>query len=144
LTVIEMRRRAFIAILGAAVVGWSRAARARQPERVHRVGALFPFSENDPVAQPLVAAFSQALGRLGWIEGKNVRLDYRFAANNPALFSTYAAELVGLSPDVILANTPPAALPLQHQTRAIPIVFYSCSIPSGWAWFRASRSPAAT
>jgi hypothetical protein len=75
--VIEMRRREVIAILGGGVVGSPLAARAQQPERVHRIGALFPFSENDPVAQPLVAAFSLALGRLGWIEGKNVRLDYR-------------------------------------------------------------------
>jgi len=70
-----------------------------------------------------VTAFAQALARLGWIEGKNIRIDYRFAAGDPALFKTYAAELVGLSPDAILATTPPAVAALREQMRTIPIVF---------------------
>jgi putative ABC transport system substrate-binding protein len=108
-----------------------RAIRAQEPGHFHRIGALFPFSENDPVGHPLMAAFSQALERLGWIKGKNVRFEYRFAADSPALFSNYAAELVGLSPDVILANTPPAVLPLQQQRHTIPIVFLFVIDPVG-------------
>jgi putative ABC transport system substrate-binding protein len=75
------------------------------------------------MAQAFLTAFAQALGRYGWAEGKNVRIDYRFAAGDPALFKTYAAELVGLSPDAVLASTGPAAAALRAQTRAIPIVF---------------------
>jgi putative ABC transport system substrate-binding protein len=84
---------------------------------------LIAFPENDPSTQADVTAFARALARLGWIEGKNIRIDYRFAAGDPALFKTYAAELVGLSPDAILAITPPAVAALREQTRTIPIVF---------------------
>ena len=77
-----MRRRAFITILGG-VAAWPLAGHAQQPERVRRVGVLIAFPENDPITQALVTAFAQALARLGWIEGKNTRIDYRFAAGEP-------------------------------------------------------------
>src|SRR5438105_9747193 len=117
----SLARRGFISIVGAAAA-WPLAGHAQQPERVRRVGALLVFAENDPQGQPRVTAFAQALGRFGWVEGKNIRSDYRFAAGDPALFKTYAAELVGMSPDVILAGGSPAVVALREQTRTIPIV----------------------
>jgi putative tryptophan/tyrosine transport system substrate-binding protein len=97
----SLGRRAFISMLAGAVA-WPLAGHAQQPERVRRVGVLMAFGENDPVAQASVNAFAQALGRLGWVEGKHIRIDYRFAASDPTLVNTYAAEPVGLVPDAIL------------------------------------------
>jgi putative tryptophan/tyrosine transport system substrate-binding protein len=112
-------------------VAWPLAGHAQQPERVRRVGVLMPFPENDSVTQPLVTAFADALRRFGWVEGKNIRIDYRFAADDPTLIKNYAAELVGLSPDAILATTPPAVAALRQQTRTIPIVFVLVVDPVG-------------
>jgi putative tryptophan/tyrosine transport system substrate-binding protein len=123
-----MRRRRFISLLAVAA-GWPLTGRAQQPDRIPRVGVLMPWPENDAVAS--VTAFAGALGRLGWVEGKNIRIDYRFAANDPALFKTYAAELVGLTPDAILASTPPALIALRERTRTIPIVFVLVLYPVG-------------
>jgi putative tryptophan/tyrosine transport system substrate-binding protein len=126
-----MRRRGFIAFLGGAAAAWTLAGHAQQPERVRRVGVLMGFSENDPFAQRLVSAFAQALRRFGWVEGKNIVIDYRFAAGNPSLFETYAAELVGLMPDALLAGNTPAVVALRQQTRSIPIVFVLLPDPVG-------------
>jgi putative tryptophan/tyrosine transport system substrate-binding protein len=125
-----MRRRQFITVLGAAA-GWPLAARAQQPERLRRVGVLMPIPESDPLAQAFVTAFAQAMGRFGWVEGQNIRIDNRFAAGDPTLFKTFAAELVGLAPDVILADTPPAVAAVRHQTQTIPIVFALVIDPVG-------------
>jgi len=135
-----MRRRAFITILGG-VAAWPLAGHAQQPERVRRVGVLIAFPENDPITQALVTAFAQALARLGWIEGKNIRIDYRFAAGDAALFKTYAAELVGLSPDAILASTAPAVAALRQQTRTIPIVFVLVTDPVGQGFVQSLSRP---
>jgi putative ABC transport system substrate-binding protein len=81
------------------------------------------WSEADPVSRASVAAFAKALERFGWAEGKNIVIDYRFAAGNPDLFKSYAAELIALSPDVILASTPPAVVSVQQRTHTIPIIF---------------------
>jgi len=107
------------------------ATRAQQPERMRRVGVLIAFPEHHPMAQAYVTAFVQALARFGWAEGKNIRLDYRFAAGDPTLFKTYAAELVGLAPDAMLASTAPAVLALQRPTRTIPVVFVVVPDPVG-------------
>jgi len=104
-----MTRREFMILLGAAPVAWPLAGRAQQAERMRRVGVLMPFPENDASTQADVTAFAQALGRFGWIEDKNIRTDYRFAAGDPTLFKMYAAELVSLSPAAILAGNTPAA-----------------------------------
>ena len=98
-----MRRREFITVLTAATA-CSLVGYAQQPDRMRRVGVLITFPESDPLSQRIVTAFAEALGRFGWVEGKNIRVDYRFAAGDPALFKAYAAELVGLSPDAILAR----------------------------------------
>jgi putative tryptophan/tyrosine transport system substrate-binding protein len=135
-----VKRRGFIALLGGAAA-WPLAGHAQQPERVRRVGGLIPWPETDPVAQASVNVFAQALGRLGWVEGKNIRIDYRFAAGNPTLFKTYAAELVGLSPDAILANSAPAAAALREQTRTTPIVFVRVSDPVGLGFVQSLARP---
>jgi len=135
-----LERRGFITVLAGAAV-WPLGGRAQQPERLRRVGWLMPWPENDPSGQGDVRAFVHALEQFGWIEGKNIRIDYRFAANDPALFKTYAAELVGLSPDAILASTPPALIALRQQTRATPIVFVLVLDPVGMGLVRSISRP---
>ena len=135
-----MRRRAFVAMTLTAAV-WSLAGRAQQSERIRRVGVLIAFSENDPVARASVPAFIQAMHRLGWVDGKNIRFDYRFAAGDPVLFEKYATELVALSPDAILAGTPPAVTALQRQTRTIPIVFVLVVDPIGLGFVQSLARP---
>ena len=134
-----MRRREFIATLGAAALPLT--GYAQQPEGVRRVGLLNAFPENDPVNRASVMAFAGALERLGWVEGRNIRIDYRFAAGDPALFKTYAAELVGLSPDAILASNTPAVAAVRQQTRAIPIVFVRVSDPVGQGFVESLARP---
>src|SRR5271156_1942035 len=121
------RREFIITVLGGAASPL--AGHAQQPERVRRVGVLMAFPENDPSTQAWLRAFAQALERLGWVEGKSIRIDYRFAAGDPGLFKTYAAELVGLSPDAILASTTPAVAALRQKSRTIPIVFVQLPDP---------------
>ena len=134
-----MRRRELVVALGGAAA-WPLAAHAQQTDRVPRVGVLMPFSENDQGAQEDVTAFAQALGRLGWIDGRNIQIDYRFA-NDPVLFKTYASELVGLSPNAILASTPPAVDALRQKTHAIPIVFVLVQDPVGLGMVQSLSRP---
>jgi putative ABC transport system substrate-binding protein len=136
----SLGRREFIIVFGTAVA-WSLAGYAQQSERMHRVGVLIPFAENDPVARASVPAFTQAMRQLGWVEGKNIRFDYRFAAGDPVLFEKYAAELVALSPDAILASTPPAITALQRQTRTMPIVFVLVVDPVGQGFVQSLARP---
>ena len=123
-----MRRRAFIGALGG-VATWPLAAHAQQPERMRSVGVLIDRPDDLPFVRASVAALRKTLADLGWVEGKNTRIDWRFAAGNPTLFKTYAAELVGLSPDAILAATTPGLTAVREQTRTIPIVFVAVSDP---------------
>src|SRR5262249_4361906 len=118
-----MRRRDLIASLAATAVAGPLAAIAQQPERVRRVGVLLPFAEHDPLTVAMVNSFVRALGRFGWIEQKNIRIDYRFSEDDPERLSPYAAELVGLTPDALLAAIPPAITALRQRTSTIPIVF---------------------
>src|SRR6266849_647346 len=117
------------------------ATRAQQPERMRRVGWLIPWPENDPLAQASVTTFAHALKQFGWLEGKNIRIDYRFAAGDPTLYQTYAAELVGLSPDVLLAGASPAVPPLRQLTRTIPIVFVHVADPVGLGFVQSLARP---
>ena len=135
-----MKRRAFFAGLAGAAA-WPLAGHAQQPGRVPRVGVLMPFSENDQIAREGVTAFAQALGRLGWVDGRNIQIDYRFAANDPALFKTYASELVGLSPNAILASTPRSVDALRQKTHAIPIVFVLVQDPVGLGMVQSLSRP---
>jgi len=135
-----VRRRGFITLLVGAAA-WPLTGHAQQPDRVRRVGVLNAFPENDPVNRASVAAFAGALEQLGWVEGENIRIDYRFAAGDPALFKTYAAELVGLSPDAILASNAPAVAALRQQTRTIPIVFVRVADPVGQGFVQSLARP---
>jgi putative ABC transport system substrate-binding protein len=117
-----MKRRAFIGLLGGAAA-WPLAARAQQGERIRRVGLLTGLAQDDPEAQARIKAFQQRLQELGWTDGRNIHIDYRWTAGDVGRTKTYAAELVALAPDVILVNTPPGLAALQKATRTIPIVF---------------------
>ncbi len=136
-----MRRRDLIAGATATAAAWPRAAAAQQPERLRRVGVLIYYPEDSPIGQAYATAFAQALGRLGWVEGKNIQIDYRFAAGDPALFKKYAAELVGMSPDAILASTTPGLAALRQQTRTIPIVFVLVADPVGQGFVQSLARP---
>jgi putative tryptophan/tyrosine transport system substrate-binding protein len=133
-----MRRRKFITLLGGAA-SLPLTARAQQPERVRRIGVLIPFSENDPEVQARLAAFKQRLQDLGWTDGRNVRIDYRFTGENTERIRIGAAELVAVAPDVIVVYANTAVAVLRQATRVIPIVLYKCPIRSGVALSRAWR-----
>jgi ABC-type uncharacterized transport system substrate-binding protein len=125
-----MRRREFIALLGGAAA-WPLAARAQQPERMRRIGVLMAMTADDPEAAPRVAAFAQGLQQSGWTIGQNVRVDYRWGGGNADNMRKYAAELVALAPNVILAHSSAAVAPLLQATRTIPIVFTTVADPVG-------------
>jgi putative tryptophan/tyrosine transport system substrate-binding protein len=125
-----MRRRDFITLLGGAAA-WPLAARAQQPERMRRVGVLMNLAVGDPEGEARVAAFLQALQQLGWSDGRNVRIDYRWAVADVGRFHRYAEELVALAPDAILASGTPSVQALQQVTRTVPIVFAQVIDPVG-------------
>jgi putative ABC transport system substrate-binding protein len=125
-----MRRRAFIAALGGAAA-WPVVARAQQPERMRRIGVLLGIAANDPDAQTRLAAFVQTLQQLGWTDGRNVRIDTRWASGDAELIRRYAAELVALAPDVIFVSGNAAVAPLLQATHTVPIVFASVADPVG-------------
>ena len=117
-----MRRREFIAGLGSAVA-WPVAAHAQQPDRMRRVGVLATGIELDQTIQPLIVAFREGMAKLGWVEGRNLRLDGRFSGTDLNRFRAYAAELVSFDPDVIVTGGTQATTAMQQQTQTIPIVF---------------------
>jgi putative ABC transport system substrate-binding protein len=123
-----VKRREFIAGLGS-VAAWPVVARAQQADRVQRIGVLMGGGENDPVMKPRVPAFTQALADLGWTDGRNVRMDLRWAGGDNNRARALARELVGLQPDIILTNGPPATVAVQRETRTIPIVFANVGDP---------------
>jgi putative ABC transport system substrate-binding protein len=126
-----MRRREFITLLSGVTAAWPLAARAQQPERMRRIGILMSLAETDAEAQARVAAFREELHALGWAEGRNVRIDVRWAASNTALMKEFAKELVALQPDLILSHNTPTTASLVQQTPTIPIVFVVVSDPVG-------------
>jgi putative ABC transport system substrate-binding protein len=126
-----VRRRDFITLVGGAAAGWPLAARAQQAERMRRIGVLMNAAADDPEGQARIAAFHQGLQELGWTLGQNARIDARWGAVDADSSRRYAAELVGLAPDVILASASPAIAALQQTTRTIPIVFTSVADPVG-------------
>jgi putative tryptophan/tyrosine transport system substrate-binding protein len=116
-------RREFITLLGGAAAAWPLAARAQQRDQVRRIGVLAPAAANDPVWQARIGAFQQALALLGWIIGRNVQIDTRWATTDAAAIRREAEELAALAPDVILAAGHSSAAPLLQATRTLPIVF---------------------
>src|SRR5262245_17533556 len=117
-----MRRRAFIAGLGS-TAAWPVVARAQQPERVRRIGVLMALAENDSEAQPRIETLRQGLRELGWTEGRNIQIDYRWTAGDAGRAKTYAAELVKSKPDVIIANSTLSLMATSRETEKIPIIF---------------------
>ena len=126
-----MRRREVIALLGGVAVAWPLSARAQQNERMRRIGVLMNLAAEDAETQARVAAFTKALQRLGWTIGQNVQIDDRAAGGNTDKLRSYAAELVALAPDVILAQSSTAVALLLQATRSVPIVFADISDPVG-------------
>jgi putative tryptophan/tyrosine transport system substrate-binding protein len=125
-----VKRREFIAGLGGAAA-WPVVARAQQLERVRRVSVLMQNAEDDPSANGYLSAFTQGLAELGWIDGRNLRMDVRWAAGSVERMRMFAKELVGLHPDVILSHATSVTAALQRETRTIPIVFLPVSDPVG-------------
>jgi putative ABC transport system substrate-binding protein len=126
-----LRRRDFIALLGSAAAAWPVVARAQQAERMRRIGALMNVAADDPVGQARIAAFLKGLQELGWTVGRNIRIDYRWAAGNADRTRGYAAELAALAPDVILTTGSATLGPLLQATRDVPIVFVTVVDPVG-------------
>jgi putative ABC transport system substrate-binding protein len=136
-----MNRRAFITLLGGAAAAWPLVARAQQPDGVRRIGVLIGTLKTDPESEARVAAFEQGLHALGWTIGRNIHIDYRFGSADPALTLKYAAELVGMAPDVILANSPLVLRALHQQTSTIPIVFALVVDPVGEGFIKSLAQP---
>jgi ABC-type uncharacterized transport system, periplasmic component len=129
-----VKRREFITLLGGAAASshlWPLAALAQQPDREKRIGVLMPFAATDPALNLAVAAFVRQLQELGWVEGRNLRIDYRWAAGDANRMQVLAKELVELQPHVIFARSTPVTAALLKQTRTIPIVFAVVSDPVG-------------
>jgi len=126
-----VRRREFITLLGGAAAAWPMAARAQQGERMRRIGVLMAYAEGDREGASFVATFREGLQQLGWAEGRNIRIDFRWAALDAELMQRFAKELVALQPDIILSNTTPTTTALLQQTRTIPIVFVLVADPVG-------------
>jgi putative ABC transport system substrate-binding protein len=125
-----MKRREFITLLGGAAAAWPLAARAQQSNRLRLVGVLLAMAPSDPEAQLRVKAFEAALRELGWTEGRNLRLEYRWAPGDASLLRGQATELVGLAPDLILATSTPVLAALR-QENPLPIVFVQVTDPVG-------------
>src|SRR3974377_2557742 len=115
-----MRRRDFIPLVGGSAVACPRAFHAQQSGQMRRIGVLMPFAKDNPDGQARITAFLQGLQKLGWTEGRNLQIEYRWSSGD---LQKAAAELVALSPDVIFANGTPAVAALQQATRSVPIVF---------------------
>ena len=126
-----MRRREFIQLLGGGAAAWPLAARAQQAERMRRIGVVMGYAESDLNGQMQVTAFRQQLQKLGWVEGSNLRIDFRYASDNAARIRALAVELLGLGPDLVVSNSNLVTTILQSEIRTIPLVFVSVSDPIG-------------
>jgi putative tryptophan/tyrosine transport system substrate-binding protein len=124
-----VKRREVMALLAAAAAAWPLAGRAQQSDRVRRIGVLQTAAESDPQAKSWVTAFDQRLQQLGWEQGRNLRIDYRWSGGDEQRLGTYAAELVGVAADVLFAAGTPALVALNRETRSLPIVFVQVADP---------------
>ena len=136
-----MRRREFITLLGGAAAALPLAARAQQSDRVRRIGVLLNFPEDDAEAKARLAAFGQGLGKRGWSDGSNVRIDSRFTATSSERYPALAKELIALQPTVILAHSTGVVAALQRESRTIPIVFVNVSDPIGSGFIASLARP---
>ena len=137
---IHIRRREMIVALGGAAM-WPRMLRAQHAGGMRRIGVLMAIAADDPESQIRLAAFAQALQQLGWIVGQNVSIDYRWGAGNAENLKKYSAELVALSPDVIMANSSAAVSHILNATRAIPVVFTTVTDPFGAGYVESLAHP---
>jgi putative ABC transport system substrate-binding protein len=135
-----MRRRDFIKVLGSGAVAWPLAARAQQPDRMRRIGALAGI-EDDAEGQARFSAFQQGLQQLGWTDGRNVRIDYRFGGGDADSIRKHAVELAALAPDVILAAGAAAVGPMLQAARNVPIVFVIVPDPVGAGFVESLSRP---
>ena len=127
-----MTRREFITLLGGAAVAWPLSARAQQGERMRRVGVIMPLTADDPVGQARIAALREGLEKLGWTEGRNIRMDTRWATTSDAeSMQRFAKELVALQPDLIVTQSTPITASMLQETRTIPIIFALVADPIG-------------
>jgi ABC-type uncharacterized transport system substrate-binding protein len=126
-----MKRREFITLLGGSAAAWPIAGRAQQTERIRRVGVLVSPSESDREGQARVASFREELQKLGWAEGRNTRIDYRWGALDAESAQRFAKELAALQPDVILTSNTPTTVAMLQETRIIPIIFVNVADPMG-------------
>ena len=136
-----MRRRAFIALAGGAVAAWPRLARAAAPEKMRRIGVLMTVAENDAEGQARIAALRGGLNALGWTEGKNLAIEYRWAGGDMTRLHDEAAELVRLAPDLIVANSTPSLAALHAATATIPVVFVLVVDPVGLGYIASLSHP---
>jgi hypothetical protein len=141
---VNLRRRDFITLLGGAATTWPLAARAQQGDRVRRIGVLIGSDENDPVFKPRVSVFTQALADLGWTDGRNVRMDLRWAGGDINRIQALAQELVDLQPDLILTSGTPTTAALQRETRTIQSSLQAWPTPSPAASSRGSTARVGT
>jgi putative ABC transport system substrate-binding protein len=139
-----MRRREFITLISGAAASWPLVVRAQQGERIRRIGAIIGFAKNDPEVQSYVKAFDQGLRQLGWTDGRNVRIDYRYAAGDIVDMRRLTREMVAVQPDVIFASSTPITVALHEETRTIPVVFVAFPIQWAPSSLLVSRGPAAT
>jgi putative tryptophan/tyrosine transport system substrate-binding protein len=139
--VTTMRRREFITSLGIAAAVWPLAARAQQPARLRRIGVLMIHAEGESEGQARVGAFRKQLADLGWFEGRNVQIDYRWGVAEATRAQATAAELVALAPDVIVANGTAATTAAQKATRRIPVVFVVVTDPVGAGFVESQARP---
>jgi putative ABC transport system substrate-binding protein len=126
-----MRRREFITLLGGSMVAWPYAVRAQPVDRVRRIGVLSALAADDPQGKAVIAAFMQGLQQLGWIDGRNLKTEFRWGAGNADDMRKFATELVGLAPDVMVATGGASVGPLLQATKTIPIVFANVPDPVG-------------
>jgi putative ABC transport system substrate-binding protein len=124
-----VRRRDLITLLGSAAAGWPLVARAQQGDRVRRIGVLWPRDESDLDSKPYVSTYTQALADLGWTDGRNVRIDFRWGRGDINRMRALAQELVGLQPDIIVTSVASATVAVLRETRTIPIVFTGVADP---------------
>jgi putative ABC transport system substrate-binding protein len=136
-----VRRRQFITLLGGAA-GWPLAARAQQPERMRRIGVLMQYTEDNAEAQGMVAAFREGLRKAGWIEGRNLHVDYRWGGTDMNLLQRFAKEIVTAKPDVIFTGGSPTTRMLKQETSAIPIIFGNAVDPVGQGFIASMSRPA--
>ena len=137
----QLKRRAFIALLGGAAGAWPFAARGQQGERMRRIGVLEPLAVDDPETLARVTAFAQGLQQLGWTVGKNVQIDYRWGAGDADRLRKFAAELVALAPDVILVSSNVVLAPILQAAPTIPIVFTQVIDPVGSGFVESMAQP---